>query len=248
MKGMLDVFKTKPSKRPQFETINSLFQYYPQELKFEALSKTISEIPDEDFRILCANLKMLRDKYSLGQKLDKEQPQNEEENKQSEKIRRLTELNSNLTNEKRVLENSLNVLRLTLEEKEETIKRMEEEQRNLVQNMFIKPIVPPKTERTERNMEESKTVDPADVKAEINATLEEKEKEINAFKKTLEICTKETENWKEKAKKYKERERALNEKLDEALEENSSLEEKIAEFKDRKKEDRKKIEELNFWN
>ena len=134
-----------------------------------------------------------------------------------------------------------------LDEKDKIIKTMEEEQRNLVHNMFIKPIVPQKTQKTELNvnMEESKTVDPADLKAEINTNLGEKEKEINQLKKTLEICMEETEKWKEKAKKYKEKESAINEKLDVALEENSNLEVKISKLKERKKEDRKKIEELN---
>ena len=86
---MFDVFKNRPPKRsgsPQFETINSLFKYYPKDLEFITLTKTISEIPEEDFVILCANLKKLRDKYSLGQKLSKES-KNEVEDEKHDKIK-----------------------------------------------------------------------------------------------------------------------------------------------------------------
>ena len=243
---MFDVFKNKPPKRsgsPQFEAINSLFKYYPNDLEFDTLTKTISEIPEEDFVILCANLKKLRDKYSLGQKLSKES-KNEVEDEKHDKIKKLQEINVNLLKEKRVLEKNVLDFGWKLDEKEEIIKKMEEEQRNLVHNMFIKPIVHQKTELNV-NMEESKTVDPADLKAEIHTNLGEREKEINQLKKTIEICMEQTEKWKEKAKKYKEKERTMNEKLDVAIEEKSNLEEKISELKERKKEDRKKIEELN---
>lgn len=246
---MFDVFKNKPPKRsgsPQFETINSLFKYYPTDIQFDTLTKTISEIPEEDFAILCANLKKLRDKYSLGQKISKES-KNEAEDEKQDKLKKLQEINANLLKEKRVLEKNLLDFGWKLDEKEEIIKKMEEEQRSLVHNMFIKPIVPQKTQKTELNvnMEESKTVDPADLKAEIQTNLGEREKEINQLKKTLDICMEQTEKWKEKAKKNKEKERTINEKLGAALIEKSNLEEKISELKERKKEDRKKIEELN---
>jgi len=231
---MFDVFKKQPKITliRRNDEINGVFQYFPKDLVFDFLTSSF-EITDEDFKILKKNLTTIRDKYSFELKL----PNSKYEGSDAEKIKKLADRNSELAKEKANLENKLIDLKFNLDEKEEMMKKIELDNRNLVQNLLMNPNAVEKIE--EKDLEESKTVEIGMPDLSLNLM----EKEITSLKNRLKKSIEETEVWKEKTKKYKQKFNELKENMKNMEEENNNNENK---YKEKKKEDKKKIDELNI--